>query len=84
MTLTISPMKTAHKFVEVTYLDMHFLRSLVSFSAYYCYKTRQTAITVTSRARQYIKTLLGIKVLEGYSYGALLVPTCRETGAEGG
>jgi hypothetical protein len=46
--------------------------------------TRQTAITVTSRARQFIRILLETKELEGYSYDALLVPTSRERGAEGG
>jgi len=47
-------------------------------------KTRQTAITVTSRARQFIRILLETKELEGYSYGALLGPIPRERDAEGG
>jgi len=57
---------------------------LVSSTSLIDFRTRQTAITVTSRARLFIKILLEIKEKEGYSYGALLSPISRERDAEGG
>jgi hypothetical protein len=57
---------------------------LVSSTSLIDFRTRQTAIAVTSRARHFIKILLEIKEMEGYSYGALHGPISRERDAEGG